>query len=40
VLQAAHAPSALAFSPDGKWLALTLKDDQIALLDVGAPGAK
>ena len=40
VLQAAHPAFALAFSPDGKWLALTLKDNQITLLDFGAPGAK
>jgi WD40 repeat protein len=40
VLQAAHPAFALAFSPDGKWLALTLKDNQITLLDFGAPAAK
>jgi tricorn protease-like protein len=40
VLQAAHPAFALAFSPDGKWLALTLKDRQISLLDFGAPAAK
>jgi WD40 repeat protein len=32
VLQAAHPAFALAFSPDGKWLALSLKDKQISLL--------
>jgi len=40
VLQAAHPAIALAFSPDGKWLALTLKDKQITLLDFGVPAAK
>jgi tricorn protease-like protein len=39
-LQAAHPARALAFSPDGKWLALTLKDKQITLLDFEAPAAK
>jgi Tol biopolymer transport system component len=32
VLQAAHPAFALAFSPDGKWLGLSLKDNQISLL--------
>jgi WD40 repeat protein len=32
VLQAAHPAFALAFSLDGKWLALALKDKQISLL--------
>jgi Tol biopolymer transport system component len=32
VLQAAHPAFALAFSPDGKWLALSLKDKQLSLL--------
>jgi WD40 repeat protein len=40
VLQAAHPAFGLAFSPDGKWLALALKDSQITLLDFGAPAAK
>jgi WD40 repeat protein len=40
VLQAAHPAFALAFSPDGKWLALTLNDKQITLLDFGEPAAK
>jgi WD40 repeat protein len=40
VLQAGHRARALAFSPDGKWLALTLKDKQITLLDLGASVAK
>jgi len=40
VLQAAHPAFALAFSPDDKWLALTLKDNQITLLDFGASAAK
>lgn len=40
VLQAAHPAFALAFSRDGKWLALALKDKQITLLDFGAPAAK
>jgi Tol biopolymer transport system component len=40
VLQAAHPAFALAFSPDGRWLALTLKENQITLLDFGAPVAK
>ena len=40
VLQAAHPAVALAFSPDGKWLALALKEKEITLLDVGAAAAK
>jgi Tol biopolymer transport system component len=32
VLQAAYPAFARAFSPDGKWLALALKDKQISLL--------
>jgi len=40
VLQAAHPAFALAFSPDGKWLALTLKDKQITLLDLEAPATE
>jgi WD40 repeat protein len=40
VLQAAHPAIALAFSRDGKWLALTLKDQEITLLDCGASAAK
>jgi WD40 repeat protein len=37
VLQAAHPAFALAFSPNGKWLALALKDKQISLLSSAAP---
>ena len=40
VLQAPHAEYALAFSPDGKWLALVLKDREITLLDLAAAVAK
>ena len=40
VLQAAHRAVALAFSPDGKWLAVTLEDKEIALLDLAAPAAQ
>jgi WD40 repeat protein len=40
VLQAAPPAFAAAFSPDGKWFALALKDKQITLLDFGALAAK
>jgi WD40 repeat protein len=40
VFQAAHPAFAMAFSPDGRWLALSLKDQQISILDLQSPAAK